>query len=118
MLVFSILIYFAFSNRSNPAAHKRLIMIATIAILDAAFERWPIPAAWWGERAAAFLCTIPLFLLIMAYDYWSMGKVHRATIWASVLVVAMQQLRDPIGQFAPFQAFSAWAQTYARSLHI
>ena len=42
MLMFSTLIYFAFRNRFNPAAHKRLILIATLAILDAAFDRWPI----------------------------------------------------------------------------
>jgi hypothetical protein len=118
MLAFSTLIYFAFCNRFNPAAHKRLILIATIAILDAAFERWPIPAKWWGERTAALLCTVPLLLLIMGYDYWSRGKVHRATIWASVFVVALQQLRDPIGHSAPWQAFALWVQIHARSLHI
>jgi hypothetical protein len=118
MLAFSTLIYFAFRNRFNPAAHKRLILIATIAILDAAFQRWHIPVAWWGERAAALICTIPLLLLIMGYDYWSMGKVHRATIWASVFVVALQQVRDPIGHSAPWQAFALWVQVHARSLHI
>jgi hypothetical protein len=44
MLIFSTLIYFAFRNRFNPEAHKRLILIATIALLDAAFARWPILA--------------------------------------------------------------------------
>jgi hypothetical protein len=48
MLAFSTLIYFAFRNRFNPAAHKRLVLIATIAILDAAFQRWHVPVAWWG----------------------------------------------------------------------
>jgi hypothetical protein len=118
MLAFATLIYFAFRNRFNPAAHKRLILIATIAILDAAFERWPIPAKWWGERTAALLCTIPLLLLIMGYDYWSRGRVHRATIWASVFVVGLQQVRDPIGHSAPWQAFALWVQIHARSFHI
>src|ERR1700722_1410360 len=118
MLAFSTLIYFAFRNRFNPAAHKRLILIATIAILDAAFERWPVPVTWWGERTAAILCTIPLLLLIAGYDYWSRGKVHRATIWASMFVVALQQMRDPIGHSAPWQAFAAWVQAHTRSLHI
>jgi len=35
MLVFSTLIYFAFRERFNPAAHKRLILFATITLLDA-----------------------------------------------------------------------------------
>jgi hypothetical protein len=118
MLAFSVLVYFAFRGRFNPAAHKRLILIATIAILDAAFERWPIHAYWWGERTAALSCTIPFLLVIMAYDYWSIGKVHRTTIWASAFVVMLQQVRDPIGHSAPWQTFAAWVQTHARFLHI
>ena len=116
MLAFATLIYFAFRNRFNPAAHKRLILIATIAILDAAFQRWHVPVAWWGERAAALLCTIKLLLLIISYDYWSRGKVHRATLWASVFVVALQQVRDPIGHSAAWQAFALWVQIHARAL--
>jgi CubicO group peptidase (beta-lactamase class C family) len=54
----------------------------------------------------------------MGYEYWSRGNVHRATIWASVFVVGLQQLRDPIGYSAPFQAFAAWVQIHARSFHI
>jgi len=53
MLVFSTLIYFAFRERFNPAAHKRLILIATITLLDAAFVRWPIPAACVGSPNGA-----------------------------------------------------------------
>ena len=41
MLVFGTLIYFGFRERFNPAAHKRLMLIATITLLDAAFVRWP-----------------------------------------------------------------------------
>jgi uncharacterized membrane protein len=103
MLAFATLIYFAFRNRFNPAAHKRLILIATIALLDAAFVRWPVPAAWWGLRAASFVCTIPLLLLIMGYDYWSTGKIHRATIWASVFV--LQQVRGSNRAFRPLAGF-------------
>jgi hypothetical protein len=55
--------------------------------------------------------------LIMDYDYWSTGAVHRATIWASAqLVVGLQQSRDPLGYSAPWQAFAAWVQIHARSL--
>jgi hypothetical protein len=118
MLAFSTLIYLAFRNRLNPAVHKRLVLIATIAILDAAFQRWPVPTAWWGERAAALMCTVPLLLSIMVYDWWSRGRVQRVTIWASAFVVALQQVRDPIGNSAPWQTFAAWVQVHARSSHI
>ena len=63
MLLFATPIYFAFCGRSNPPAHKRLILIATITLLDAAFVRWPIRAACgicrWRSYAAThcFRCS-------------------------------------------------------------
>jgi hypothetical protein len=67
MLIFSTLIYFAFRNRFNPAAHKRLILIATIALPDAAFARWPIGAV---SAHFQFGCYALLLLLIVC-DVWS-----------------------------------------------
>ncbi len=116
MLVFSTLIYFAFRNRSNPAAHKRLILIATITLLDAAFVRWPIPV-WWWRLEVAQMCCYPLLLFLMGYDLWSTGKVHRATLWASLFLMLLQQVRAPIGRTALWQGFATWVQTHARSFH-
>jgi len=90
MLVFSTLIYFGFRNRCNGATHKRLMLIATIALLDAAFVRWPIPVAWWDIRIAQ-MCCYSLLLLVMCYDLWSSRKVHRATLWASIFLIVLQQ---------------------------
>jgi hypothetical protein len=108
IITFATLIWFAFRRRLDSAAHKRLILIATIVILDAAFQRWPVPVKWWGHLSASLLCTIPLLLLTMGYDCWSRGTVHRATLWASGLVIVLQQLRDPIGYSSLFQRFATW----------
>ncbi len=116
MLVFSTLIYFAFRERFNPAAHKRLIVIATITLLDAAFVRWPIPAAWW-DLPMAQMCCYPLLLLLIGYDLWSTGKIQRATLWASVFLIVLQQVRSPIGRTIPWQSFATWVQNLARSFH-
>ncbi len=116
MLVFSTLIYFAFRNRFNPAAHKRLILIATIALLDAAFVRWPIHVAWWDLRLAQ-MCCYPLLLLLIGYDLWSTRKVHRATLWASVFLIVLYQVRIPIGRTVPWQSFATSVQNLARSFH-
>jgi hypothetical protein len=43
ILIFGALIYFAYRERSHSAAHKRLILIATIAIMDAPTGRPPSP---------------------------------------------------------------------------
>jgi hypothetical protein len=116
MLAFSTLIYFAFRERFNPAAHKRRILIATITLLDAAFVRWPVPAAWWDLRVAQ-MCCYPLLLLLIGYDLWSTGKVQRATLWASVFLIVLQQVRNPIERTVPWQSFATWMQNLARSFH-
>ena len=41
MLLFATPIFFAYRARFDPPAHKRLIQIATIALMDAALARWP-----------------------------------------------------------------------------
>ncbi|HEY3129711.1 MAG TPA: hypothetical protein VGL91_09645 [Acidobacteriota bacterium] len=116
MLVFATLIYFGFRERVNPAAHKRLMLIATIMILDAAFVRWPIPAAWWDLQAAQMGCYV-LLLLLVGYDLWSTGKIHRATLWASLFLITFQQVRMPIGRTALWQTFATWVQNLVRSLN-
>jgi hypothetical protein len=115
MLMFSTLIYFAFRNRFNPAAHKRLILIATLAILDAAFDRWPIPVAWWGDRVTPLVCTYPLLLLLMGYDWWSTRQIQPVTLGASAFLVVVQQGRNLVGHTAAWQSFATWVYTHARS---
>ncbi len=117
VLMFATLVCFAFRNRFNPPVHKRLILIATFSILDAAFDRWPISAPWWDFRVTPLLCCYPLLLLLMGYDRWSTGKVQRATLWASAFLVVVQTGRIFIGRTAPWQSFATWVQTHVRSFH-
>ena len=114
MLLFATLIYFAFCERSNPPAHKRLILIATITLLDATFVRWPIRAAWWDLQVAQ-LCCCPLLLLLVGYDLVCTGRIHRVTLRASVFLILLQQARIPIGRTGPWQSFATWVQDIARS---
>jgi hypothetical protein len=116
MLYFSTLIFFAYRARFDPAAHKRLIMIATISILDAPTGRPPFTVI----TARPFMDSVFVYaflLLMVAYDLWSTRKVHRATIWASAFVVVVGQLRIPIGHTALWHSFASWVQTIARSSH-
>ncbi len=106
MFVFATLIYFAWALRSNSAAHKRLIMIANIGIIDAAVDRWPFAFIQHGSPQYANLCIDAFLLLIIAYDLWSTHKVHRATIWGGLLVLIVQQLRIPLAFTAPWQHFA------------
>jgi hypothetical protein len=109
MLVFATLIYFGFRERFRPAAHKRLMLIATITLLDAACIRWPVPAPWWDLQAAQICCYL-LLLLLISYDLGSMRKVHPATLWASLFLIVLYQVRVPLGRTAFWQGFAIWVQ--------
>lgn len=113
MIVFATLIYFAYRERLHAAAHKRLIVIANIALLDAAFVRWPVSVSWWGIEAAQYCC-IPLLMMLVGYDLWSTGKLQRVTIWGSLFVVAFQQLRFLVAPTTPWQDFAGWVQNMVR----
>jgi hypothetical protein len=109
ILSFSVLTFFAFRARLNPPAHKRLILVATTALMVAAIARWPF-AAVLGKPYIAALFTNVFLLLLVFYDLWSTRKIHRATLWASVFLIFVQQIRQPISHTASWHSFAAWAQ--------
>jgi len=116
MLVFATLVFFAYRARFTPAAHKRLILIATISLMDAPTGRPPFAAVTAHPFLGSTFVAIFL-LLIVAYDLWSTRKVHRATICAGLFVLIAQQLQIPLGNTAAWHTFATWAQTLARSSH-
>jgi hypothetical protein len=108
MLIFSTLIYFAYRMRQNPAVHKRLILIATVAMMDAPLGRIAVVNQ---SHLLADLWCFSFLVFIVLYDWWSTGKVYRATIWASLFVIVASELRVPIGMTSPWHAFATWAQS-------
>jgi FtsH-binding integral membrane protein len=113
MLIFGTLVFFAFRARSNPSAHKRLIFVATTALLIAAIARWPFAVVHRKPMMAALASYIFLAILV-AYDLWSTRKIHRATLWAGAFLIFMQQIRIPIGKTAAWHAFADWALSVSR----
>src|SRR6267143_1860649 len=113
MLVFATLVFFAFRARSNPPAHKRLIFVATTALLIAAIARWPFAVVHRNPLMGA-LFSYMFLLILAAYDLWSTRKVYRATLWAGAFLIFVQQVRIPIGKTAAWHAFASWVQSVAR----
>ena len=112
MLIFGTLIFFAYRRRSNPASHKRLILVATVALMIAAIARWPVLGQRNPIRAALF--SYVFLLLLATYDLWSTRKVHRATLCAAAFLIFVQQIRIPIGHTAAWHSFAARVQSIAR----
>ena len=99
MLLFSTFIYLGYRNRFQPVVHKRLMWFATLSLLDAGFDRWPVFDPY-SLPVVNLICFLPLLLLMIGYDWWSTGKVQRVTMWSTIFMVVVQQMRHPLGHTA------------------
>jgi hypothetical protein len=103
MLVFALLVGAAVAWRRRPEVHKRLMLLATISLLDAAVARWPFgfTADW------MFYAITDLFILAaIAYDLVSRRRVGMAYVWGGGLIVLGQGLRPIVGQTGTWQAIA------------
>lgn len=114
MLMFSTFVYLGYRNRFQSAVHKRLMWFATLSLLDAGFDRWPVFDPY-SLPVVNLICYTPLVLLLIGYDWWSTGKVQRVTIWSAIFLVVAQQISHPLGHTAAWQSFAAWVATHMPS---
>jgi hypothetical protein len=100
ILVFSGLVAAAVIARGRAQAHKRLMLLATLSILDAPIARWP-----GAPGALGVFVLVDLFVAVaILYDVVSRRRVHPAYLWGGAIIVAGQALRDPIGHLAAWHA--------------
>jgi hypothetical protein len=106
MVLFSGLIGTAFALRRNPQAHKRLMLIGSIAISTAAIARWPgvLPAG-----PPAFFGITDLFLVpLVVWDVLTRRRIHPATLWGGLALIVSQPLRLVLSGTGPWLAFAQW----------
>jgi hypothetical protein len=107
MLLFGTLVFFAFKLRRNTEAHKRLITIATMAIMDAAVGRWQHPAILQRIPPTQDLVILALLLLLVAFDLFNLHRVSKYTWRAALLVMVVHLVRVPLGHTAAWHAITA-----------
>src|SRR5262249_53319790 len=70
MLLFGTFIFFAYRARFNPATHKRMMLIGTIALMDAAINGWPFAfiqnSPFWVTELCGYLFLLPLLAFDMS----------------------------------------------------
>lgn len=114
VLMFSTFVSFGYRYRSHPGWHKRLMLFATISLLDAGFDRWPVFDPY-PLALVNLICFTPLVLLILGYDWWSTGKLQRVTLWSTAFLITVQESRHLIKHTAAWQTFATWVQTHMPS---
>lgn len=87
----------ALLTRKQPAAHKRLMLFATISLLDAGFARslgvWlfnVVGDGFFGFWAQIFLGSDLMIVAAMAYDSVTRGRVHPVWLIGLPVFLAMQ----------------------------
>jgi hypothetical protein len=90
--VFSVLVGAALWLRRNKEAHKRLMLLAYLAILVAAVARIPGVLAL-GPLGFFGLTFIPVLAAGMIYDRVTRGRVHPAYLWGGALLILSVPLR-------------------------
>jgi uncharacterized membrane protein YozB (DUF420 family) len=105
MVVFPILVAAAFVWRRNPETHKRLMLLATISVIDAAVARWPL--AIMANGPAVFFAISDLYILAgIVFDWRSRGRPHPAYLWGGLLIVGSQVVRLAVWHTAWWIAFA------------
>jgi len=105
IIVFAVLVGAAIVFRRELAEHKRLMLLATLTILDAATTRWPIAfvqTTKWGYYVAADA----IILAAVAYDSLRHKRVARAFLWGVPLVAGAQIAREVIGATDAWKSFA------------
>ncbi len=106
LAVFATLITLGVLNRSRPDAHKRYMLLGTLALLPAALARFAIPVA--GSAFWYYGVVDLLALCCIVFDFAARRTVHRAFVYGAVLIVATQPLRFVIAGTETFIRFGRW----------
>jgi hypothetical protein len=106
LVVFPVMIGAALYFRRRVDTHKRLILLGTVELLSAAVGRMPAIAA---VHQFAFFAVTDLFVLaIVAYDLATRRRLHPATLWGGLFVVASQPLRIMVAMSPAWMEFAQW----------
>ena len=106
MATFGSLVVLAVLKRGRPETHKRLMLLATISLLDAAAARMPIPGVQ-DHPLGYYAVTDAFIAAAMFYDFASRRSVSPVYLWGGLAIVAEQWARDALGATAVWQSLAA-----------
>jgi hypothetical protein len=82
-------------------------------ILAAAIARLPFPIMKAGPPAF-FGFTDAFVVACIVYDLITLKRVHRATVFGAILIIASQPLRLMLGETHAWLSFANWLTHFAR----
>ena len=107
--------------RRNSAAHRRLLILATICISDAGFSRMvslflPAPTGFLGTYLFYEGGNLLLIVLMFLWD-WKRNRIMKQFLWASLLVIAVGLTATGLYFNGAWQSISrSWLEGWARNM--
>jgi len=92
--------------RRRPNVHKRLMLLATIALLPPALGRISFLAA---RGPGAFFAVTCLFIVMLTvYDYATHKRVYPVSLWGGLLLAVSFPARLALGYTHAWHVFAQW----------
>jgi hypothetical protein len=108
MLIFAILAGAGLLLRRRGDFHKRLMLLASVGMLTAAFARVPLDVVKAGGLPLFFALNDLLVLACVGYDTLKNRRLHPAFGWGALLIVLSQPARLLLAGTQTWQQFAAW----------
>jgi hypothetical protein len=94
------------ARRRDPQAHKRFLLLGTIALLPPAVARWALLLSL-GPPVVLTVAT--LFVVpLLAWDWKSLGRIHPVTLWGGLLIAVSGPLRLLVSRTDEWVTVSHW----------
>jgi hypothetical protein len=106
MVVFPVFVGLAVAWRRQAQSHKRLMLLASIAMLPAAVAR--LPGVIGGSPLLFFGLTDALLIPLAIWDYRSRGRLYPVTLWGGLALVLSQPLRLALSATPLWMDFARW----------
>jgi hypothetical protein len=121
IVLFAILFAVAIAKVHDSDVHKRLMLVNTAGLLQAAVGRWfllflapprlpgaPVSPPPVAVTNGAALAVDLLIVVGMIYDWRTRGRVHRVYWIAGAVTLAVQLLRAPLSQTTAWLTVTDW----------
>jgi len=104
--LFAVFVVAGVRARRDPQSHKRLMLLATIALLPPAIARWVLQL---GLGPPVVLAIATLFLVPMVvWDWKTRRRLHPVTLWGGLLLVIAGPLRLVLARTDGWLAIADW----------
>ena len=108
MFLFAVFTALGARFRHRPNYHKRLMMLATVALVVTPLARISrmVDLPFRPHAIGGMLLSDVFLVSLVAYDFKRQGRLHPVTLWAGSAYLVSQPLRVAVGQTAAWQALA------------